>query len=417
MNFTIKKIKGKYYFEGTDGIIYGEGYDIAGSSHLGEHCRWVEKDGKRYYVILEEFTKKGLSHLYLYPGFNEGYSVVYENGKYYVINENFEICSRGYDNAEMFDSGFAIVTKGGKSYFIGTDMERHGDKYDELEFVDDEGYYAIGKKGEKYYKIDVDLDRDRLTKKELDYFGVRKLTTADYLKEAKTNPNSISDIPTREFSDKFVKKLKKNLLKYFKNKIAKDEDFNEEELNEDLAKIQSVIQSKQEKYQIIYGKKKEKFIKKAEIILAGKIPKNSEALSEESKVQTKPEVEKPKNKGIAIDEPKVTKPEPEQAKPKVKGPTQAEKPVEQVKPSEQNEAVFKKSDETNTAIREISERLQKYYQILLYKSRKPSEGEKNAIKNYITKNSEVIASDEILSQLCNKILLLCESAKTGEENE
>lgn len=69
------------------------------------------------------------------------------------------------------------------------------------------------------------------------------------------------------------------------------------------------------------------------------------------------------------------------------------------------------------SIREISERLQKYYQILLYKSRKPSEGEKNAIKNYITKNSEVIASDEILSQLCNKILLLCESAKTGEENE
>ena len=68
------------------------------------------------------------------------------------------------------------------------------------------------------------------------------------------------------------------------------------------------------------------------------------------------------------------------------------------------------------AIREVSERLQKYYQILLHKTRKATENEKNAIKNYIDKNKDVIASDEILSVLSGKILPLCDSEQ-GEENE
>ena len=68
------------------------------------------------------------------------------------------------------------------------------------------------------------------------------------------------------------------------------------------------------------------------------------------------------------------------------------------------------------AIREVSERLQKYYQILLHKTRKATENEKNAIKNYIDKNKDIIASDEILSVLSGKILPLCDSEQ-GEENE
>ncbi len=68
------------------------------------------------------------------------------------------------------------------------------------------------------------------------------------------------------------------------------------------------------------------------------------------------------------------------------------------------------------AIREVSERLQKYYQILLHKTRKATENEKNAIKNYIDKNKDIIASDEILSKLSGQILPLCDSEQ-GEENE
>ena len=110
------------------------------------------------------------------------------------------------------------------------------------------------------------------------------------------------------------------------------------------------------------------------------------------------------------------KPEEEDKKPE--SPVEDKKEEESDEKKEDSDEKKEESEKLSTlSIREISERLQKYYQILLYKSRKPSEGEKNAIKNYITKNSEVIASDEILSQLCNKILLLCESAKTGEENE
>ena len=118
------------------------------------------------------------------------------------------------------------------------------------------------------------------------------------------------------------------------------------------------------------------------------------------------------------------KPEEEETKKPEEEDKKPESPVEDKKEEgadEKKEDSDEKKEESEKpstlSIREISERLQKYYQILLYKSRKPSKGEKNAIKNYITKNSEVIASDEILSQLCNKILLLCESAKTGEENE
>ena len=111
------------------------------------------------------------------------------------------------------------------------------------------------------------------------------------------------------------------------------------------------------------------------------------------------------------------KPEEEETKKPEEEDKKSESPVEDKKEEESDEKKEESEKLSTLSIREISERLQKYYQILLYKSRKPSEGEKNAIKNYITKNSEVIASDEILSQLCNKILLLCESAKTGEENE
>ena len=111
------------------------------------------------------------------------------------------------------------------------------------------------------------------------------------------------------------------------------------------------------------------------------------------------------------------KPEEEETKKPEEEDKKPESPVEDKKEKESDEKKEESEKLSTLSIREISERLQKYYQILLYKSRKPSEGEKNAIKNYITKNSEVIASDEILSQLCNKILLLCESAKTGEENE
>ena len=111
------------------------------------------------------------------------------------------------------------------------------------------------------------------------------------------------------------------------------------------------------------------------------------------------------------------KPEEEETKKPEEEDKKPESPVEDKKEEDSDEKKEESEKLSTLSIREISERLQKYYQILLYKSRKPSEGEKNAIKNYITKNSEVIASDEILSQLCNKILLLCESAKTGEENE
>ena len=236
----------KYYFKGSDGKIYGEGYDncyfyrekmgrkrltvvegfalvrkgdeITGywylvdvdngfklydiNAHMQSLCGtgdvapifdWVatkpflEHRENCWYINIKELRKTGSSHDYKYDEYREGFNVVYENGKYYFIDEDFKLHGEGYDEAYFFSGGFTVVKKDGKGYyvnreeikktgtshlykysgyregfnvvyendqyyFIDEDFKLHGEGYD---YIDDfEEGFAGAKKAGKWYFVD-----------------------------------------------------------------------------------------------------------------------------------------------------------------------------------------------------------------------------------------------------------------------
>ena len=148
----------KYYFKGSDGKIYGEGYDscylhrekmgrkrlttvvegfalvrkgdwISGSWYLVDvdngfelydiaprmqslcgtgdvdpifnwvaRTNFLQHEKNRWYMNIKELRKTGSSHDYKYDKYREGFNVVYENGKYYFIDEDFKLHGEGYDD-------------------------------------------------------------------------------------------------------------------------------------------------------------------------------------------------------------------------------------------------------------------------------------------------------------------------------
>ena len=131
--FNVVYEHGKYYFIDVNGKLYGEGYDDVW--YFEEGYAKIEKDGGRFYVKKEEFKKIGSPRLYKYRDFSEGFNIVYENSKYYFIDENGKPYGEGYDDVENFHEGFAEVKKDGKWYFVDKDFKLHGEGYDNTQYL------------------------------------------------------------------------------------------------------------------------------------------------------------------------------------------------------------------------------------------------------------------------------------------
>ena len=396
----------------------------------------VEKDGGRFYVKKEEFEKTGSSRRYGNTAYIEGFNVVYENGKCYFIDENGKLYGEGFDWVNNFREGFAEVQKNGRWYFIDKDFKLYGEGYDrvsnfgkgvvsvvnagrqyftklipgkalkvygngfiyDLNFLEGRGYRSY----RSYYQNNNIIDDVK------GYFSWKEMESKDYLNLAKEDPTYCICIPEEEFSDKFVKKLGNIASKYYEKKIKNSDSEDYNKIEQEMKFVQETIQTKQEEYRKIQAEEQaenakieqqqESLLKAAKAMFAGDAKSVGNEVLKQAPAESQQKVE----------EPKTTEPKVKVAK--------AEKPVEKKPAEEQSAETEKKQGAEDGAIREVSDRLQKYYQILLYTTRKATENEKNAIKNYIDKNKDIIASDEILSKLSGQILPLCDSEQ-GEENE
>lgn len=121
MDFKVVKENGKYFYKGTDGKLYGEGYDDAWSFYEG-YAR-VKKGGKWYYVDDKDFNLHGEGYDDA-DDFSEGYAPVEIYGKcYFVDKKDFKLHGEGFDKAFVFSEGYAEVKKGGVWYCINKDFQ------------------------------------------------------------------------------------------------------------------------------------------------------------------------------------------------------------------------------------------------------------------------------------------------------
>ena len=242
--FNVVYENGKYYFINEDFKLHGEGYDDAYACSKG--FALVEKDDKQFYVNLEELRKTGSSHDYKHAKYREGFNVVYENGKYYFIDEDFNLHGEGYDDAYNFSEGFAVVKKDGKWYYVDKNFELHGEGYDDADNFE-EGFAAV-KKGKQEYTINKNFERIKRNNQIME--------DVDYLQEAKDDVKSIVGIPAIRFSEEFVKELKAIVLKYFQKEIREVEDGEIEELKSDMKYIAGLIEEKKKQYSKVSPKHK-----------------------------------------------------------------------------------------------------------------------------------------------------------------
>ena len=248
--FNVVYEHGKYYFIDVNGKLYGEGYNYALWDFNEGYAR-VEKDRKEFSVKMEEFKKTGSPRLYKYSDFSKGFNIVYENSKYYFIDENGKPYGEGYDDVENFHEGFAEVKKDGKYYFIDKDFKLYGEGYDRVSnfgkgvvsvvnagrryftklipgkalkvYGNGFRYYLDSWKGKKYRSYYHD---NNIIDGVKGYFSWKEMESKDYLNLAKEDPTYCLCIPEVEFSDKFVKKLGNIASKYYEKKIKNSDSKN-----------------------------------------------------------------------------------------------------------------------------------------------------------------------------------------------
>lgn len=244
--FAIVKKDNLWFFVDKAFTLLGEGYDSIYGCDKG--YAKVEKAGKKFYVSQEEFAKTGSSHFYKYKGLQEGYNVVYENGKCYFIDREGKLYGKGYDDAGLFNQGLASVKKDYKNYLINENFD----------IVQKKSWFS--------------------------YDHYRDLKASDYLNLAKKDAWFIASIPAEMFSDRFIEKLRKNVFKYCKKKIKETENLDDEKFKEQMTEIQITIQTKQKQYQQQENEAKEKIdkvdfkkdlLKQAKMLLVGD-PRNVE---------------------------------------------------------------------------------------------------------------------------------------------
>ena len=228
----------KYYFKGSDGKIYGEGYYEAYAFREGfaKVKKFFYKSS--FYVSREEFEKTGTSHHYVDNEYSNGFARVKKDGKWYYVDKNFELHGEGYDEAWSFSEGFAKVRKGDKWYYVDKDFKLHGEGYDEAYFFS-EGFADV-EKDEQKYTINENFERIKRNNQIME--------DVDYLQEAKDDVKSIVGIPAIRFSDDFVNKLKAIVLNHYEKEVEEAKSDKVEALRSEMEYIKKIIDEKKEQY-------------------------------------------------------------------------------------------------------------------------------------------------------------------------
>ena len=191
--------EGLYYYEGTDGKRYGEGYKTAGEFHgdlalvKDKHYNkyFIDRNFKKYGEYYEDIVdfSEGVAVVKSYDGkwrfikqelneygyldeygqgsvglkqhgegwdeqprsFSEGFAIVKEDGGYRFVDTYF-IYHGWYDEADGFSDGIALVKRGGKCYYIDKEFYPHGERYD-YAYPFSDGI-ALVKKDGKWYFVD-----------------------------------------------------------------------------------------------------------------------------------------------------------------------------------------------------------------------------------------------------------------------
>ncbi len=194
-----------------------------------------------FYINIKELEETGDSHRYEYNEYREGFNVVYENGKYYFIDEDFKLHGEGYDEVRffsIFSEGFAKVKKAGKWYYVDKDFKLHSEGYDKA--YDFGGGFAKVKKGEQEYTINENFERIKRNNQIME--------DVDYLQEAKDDVKSIVGIPAIRFSDDFVNKLKAIVLNHYEKEVEEAKSDKVEALRSEMEYIKKIIDEKKEQY-------------------------------------------------------------------------------------------------------------------------------------------------------------------------
>ena len=219
--------KRKYYFKGSDGKIYGEGYDYAYNFHEGFAA--VKKGGKWYFVD-KDFNPHG--EVYDDANdFSEGFAVVRKGYEYFFVDsKDFKLHGQGYDVARGFSEGFARVRRGYTCYFVDKDFNHYGE-YDTV--WDLNGGFAVVEKDGHRYQINRYFEKvpgsDQI------------LTEDDYIESIENDDTMlrIPAIPAFFFSKSFVKKLKGVVYKHFNEEIKKFDG--SKDTTDSLAKMMEAI--------------------------------------------------------------------------------------------------------------------------------------------------------------------------------
>ena len=194
--------EGLYYYEGTDGKRYGEGYKSAGEFH-GDLALVEDKHDNKYFID-RNFEKhgghyndivdlsEGFAAVKSYDGkwrfikqelneygyldeygqgsggsarleehregwdeqptsFKNGFAIVKE-GCYRFVDKKLQYHGR-YGDAYPFRDGIALVESRGKWYYIDEEFEPHGEGYDLADSSFSEGFAGVKKDG-KWYFVD-----------------------------------------------------------------------------------------------------------------------------------------------------------------------------------------------------------------------------------------------------------------------
>ncbi len=358
--FIIVSLGMKYYFKGSDGKIYGDGYDEARE-------------------------------------FRDGYALVKKDGKWFFINEKLEKQGESYllvharkNKRTFFVGGYITVKKeDGKWYFIDKDFKEHGPYEFAFNFRED---VALVKINGRWVKINKEF-------KLLDVSDSQR-----YLDLVKEDTNNLENIPSTEFTDEFVKKLSKVVVKSYKDKIKNAAKEDKEKLENEIKQVKELIDNKKKEYQ------QEQKVEKPDAEAKKKVKKPADDLDKTRKGLLKTlretfpsKLEKALSKIRSIFS-SITK----KAEGNKKGSVEKKK-KEKAKTTQPKEETSKPKEISSREREAIRKRLAEYMINIMTV-------DKTEVRNYLNEHAEEISLDKELAAAKQDIESLL-GLETGEENE